>query len=590
VSTLTEASPGSLRRIRRGWTSADAIASIAIAVGVLGTLAVGTQVYLRGDDWVLLATVAEQGFAAGDLLTPYGSHLMPLGLLVFWVSRAVGGPTPWWWLVGFGTVIASAALTFTWLCIRALVGPRARAVVPFLIAAWAPGVMTAVLWPSPSVYMTPLFLATAAGLWGYLRFRLTGRRSGQVVALLGLGLGLLACELALFIPIVLFVVGVSWFGTGTVAEGITSTWSRSRWMWLGMTAMTVLYAGVYLALALEAQTLPEQRAGLDLLVEALMIMGLQTLPTMIVGGPWMWNDAMGPIGALPGPVYLVVAVVAWSVLALGRRARWRAWWPLLTILLLTVLALSAARIATFGPSVVRNPYYGLGALSLLSITLAVCYLPSALPIDRPERRGPGRFALVAATGVLAVSVLVAFSTYSAAVPRAPSRDYIAAARTSLSEPSLNVSSPREAFGVFLHEAPWDTSAHTFDLVGVPGSWVESGQTPEMLDEDGLRAPAGIEDEAAFDLPDICIPIAQGVRMTMPPFREPNWPTFRLAYTAGSDVEGFVDIGGARTPLLFRTGDNTVTFVGDGRPDDLVLWAPDVCVRALGMGPPAPTAE
>ena len=76
------------------WTHADTFAAAAIAFGVLLTALVGTQVFLRGDDWLLLTIVSRPGFGPSDLFVPYASHVMPFGLSVFWAGRALGGATP----------------------------------------------------------------------------------------------------------------------------------------------------------------------------------------------------------------------------------------------------------------------------------------------------------------------------------------------------------------------------------------------------------------------------------------------------------------------------------------------------------------
>ncbi len=571
----------------RRWRRADSLALLTLTVGLLCMVVVGRVVYLRGDDWVLLSIVSSPGFGPADLVEPYGSHLMPFGLAAFWSARALAGPTPWWALVGVGAALTVVGLTFTWLSIRMLVGPRVKAVVPFALAAWAPAIMTAVLWPSPSVYMTPLFAVTGVALWAYLRQQLTPDRGHpQVVIVAAVVLGLGACELVLLVPALLFVIGVSWFGPGGLVVSVKRTWAQARGMWLFLLAVLACYVGLYLVVASYGETLPSQRAQFDVLVESGFLVALKGLPAMIVGGPWAWNNAMGPAGSVTGPAAVLMAGVAWAVIILARRAKRRVWWPVVAALTMTVLALSAARIATFGPQVVLNPYYAVGALAVLAMTLAVGYLPSALPIDRPGREEPSMLVCSVAAGLLLASVAVALGNYSQAVPRSPTRAYLETATASLGQPTLNTASPRDQFGVFLYGSPWDTAQHTFDLVGIPGAWVTVTDDPWMLDGSGRRVPLRVAGQP-FALTGSCVPVDGAVAFRLPEVREPNWPTYAMSYQASAGTGGVVEVGDARIEVPLMAGEHTVYFVGDGRPDSFVLRADGICVSSLSVGPAEP---
>ena len=71
---------------------------------------------------------------------------------------------------------------------------------------------------------------------------------------------------------------------------------------------------------------------------------------------------------------MVVAVIAWLVIWRGRHASRRAWVPVLGLLALTVLVLSAARVAVYGSAVLLNPYYYVESLGL-----AGCHPGRGLP-------------------------------------------------------------------------------------------------------------------------------------------------------------------------------------------------------------------
>ncbi len=585
MSTFTQGVPVPLTRGRERWNLADTLAVLAILTGAAAIVAVSTQAYLRGDDWLLLTLVSRPEFGLTDLFVPYGSHLMPLGLAFFWAARAIGGPTPWWPLVCVGLTLTTIGLTFTWLSIRMLVGPRVKAVVPFLVAAWAPAVMTAVVWPAPSVYMSALFAATAIALWGYLRYQISGR-GGPFIVVGAVVVGLLASQLSLLIPLLLFTVQAAWWETAGPLASIGSAWRRARGLWMSLISIGFVYLVLYLALAVENQTLPADRAATDSIVESLLITAFQALPAMTLLGPWSWNAAAAPVGVYTLPVTLLLVMAAGALVLVGRRARWRVWWPVTVVFAVMILSLSAARVATYGPGIVRNPYYAIGIVSLLAATLAVAYLPSALPIDRPGRAEPPAGACLTAAAILLASMSISHVNYAKSVPSSPSRQYLENAQASLAAPTLNTSSPRRAFDVFVYEDPWDTSAHTFDFVGIDGNWITSTDAPSILDTDGNRVPATVDGEP-FLLSGSCVPVDGKLTLRQPEPREPNWPMYALSYSAELAGSATVEVAADTIRLPMIAGEHTVYFAADGRPDVLVLRANDVCVSAVEVGPAVP---
>ncbi|HQR81237.1 MAG TPA: hypothetical protein PLT68_13560, partial [Actinomycetota bacterium] len=432
----------------RRWQRADLLALLVAVLGLALTAAVGRAAFLRGDDWALLSIVSRPDFAPMDIFGPYGSHLMPFGLGAFWSIRGLFGPVPWWPLVALGLAFVATALACTWATIRLLVGPRVAAVVPFAVAAWGPAAMAAVMWPSPSVYMTPLWAATAGAVYVYVRGRLGGARHWQAGVLVIVGLGLFAIEIALLIVPLLFLIEMCWFTDARPLAAARLAWRRYPFLWSGLLAMAGYYVVLYYLLLRQAGTLPEDRAGIDLLIEGLVLVAWDMLPAMVVAGPWVWDAAVAPRVATGFVVTAVVALLAWFVIWRGRRAGRRAWMPLLGLLVMTVLMLSAARIAVYGTAVLLNPYYYVEGLGILAVTLAVGYLPSRLPGERGGR-SPNPKLLGGALAFLAVSAMLSALGYARMVPAIPERAYLAEAAASLAEPTLNTASPREVFGVFL---------------------------------------------------------------------------------------------------------------------------------------------
>jgi hypothetical protein len=564
----------------------DAGALVVGAIGLAMILAVGRVSFLRGDDWVILSIINEPGFSVLDVFKPYGSHLMPLGLSAFWSSRAMFGATPWWPLLSVGITFVVIAWLFTWLTIRLVVRPQLPALLPFAVAAWAPSALAAVMWPSPSVYMTPLWAATAAALYVYVRGRLgMGPRHWPLWVVAVVALGLLALETALLIGPMLFVVEAAWFTRGGLVASVRRAWHTQRTLWLLLIAMAAVYLAVYFALADYSQTLPQQRAGVDLLIEGLVTVWWKILPSMVLAGTWVWEAAMAPRNAVGLWLSLLVAAIGWLVIVRGRRSGVRAWWPVVAMLLLTVGALSAARLAAFGPAVLLNPYYYLGSLGLLAVTLAIGYLPG-----RSEADSESPVLHVVPLAVIALLLLASATVsavgYADVVPAAPSRGYLTQAAISLQQTTLNTASPRNVFGVFSYQPPFDTAANTLAFAGVAGNWVRAGEQPEMLNDAGDRVPLSVEG-VDVDLRSPCEAIVGPTSLAMPETRDPNWPTFAMTYRSDTDQSAWVDFEGESIEVPVRGGEHTVYFTGPAVAPSLVIRGEGLCLRALTVGAAVP---
>jgi len=580
-STVTETPV----RHRRSWHRAD---TAALAVGGLGLLLialVGRAAFLRGDDWVLLSVVSQPDFAAWEIFRPYGAHLMPFGLGCFWALRGLFGATPWWPLVGVGLVFVATALTCVWLTIRLLVGPRLSAVVPFAVACWGPAGLAAVMWPSPSVYMTPLWAVTAAAVYVYVRGRLLGSRGWQVWVLVIFAVGLLVIQTALLTAPLLFLIAASWFARGGVQSSLRQAWHSSRYLWLALFGMTGLYVAAYSLLSKFAQGLPSERAGVDLLIEGSIQVAWKVLPSLLLAGPWVWDSAVAPRIATGGALAAVAAVLAWVVIWRSRRSGWRAWFPVFTLFAMTLLALSAARVAVYGSTVLLNPYYFIQASGLLAVTLAVGYLPNRLPIDR-EQAEPGVWAMRSALALVAVSAVVSALGYARNVPALPERSYLSSARASLTQPTMNTAAPRDSFGVFWYLPPFDTAEHTLAFAGVQGNWVAVTADPFMLAADGSRVPLQVEG-LPVEFPVECLRIEAPTALGLPQRRDPNWSVYELQYRADQATVAVIELGETVLEVPMTAGDGTVFLAGPARQGTLDIRAEGVCVRSVEVGPAVP---
>ncbi len=570
--------------ITRRMRPADAWAFVVGAVGLGIYLAVAQVAYLRGDDWILLSIVSSPDFGPQDIFRPYGNHLMPYGLFAFWAAVAVFGPAPWWPLVIVGAAIAAVAMYFHMAHHPAAGGARPASGRPVRGGGPRAGRTC-----SSHVAIAGGVPDAAVGLFGRSAVRVragpVARGSWTYWVLLCIGLGLLAVETALLLVPLLFIVSAAWFERGGPVRSVVGAWNGARSLWLAAGALIAIYGAFYFTSSSYAQTLPGQRAGTDLIVEGSLVALGTVGPSMMLAGPWSWSSSMAPAIDAAAPVVAVTLLIAALVVVRGRRAGWRAWIPFLALLLLTVAALSAARLAVFGTSVLLNPYYYVAGLTVLAVTLAVAFLPSKLPIDG-ERTPPPRVAFMGAGVLLLLSATVAAVTYAAAVPRAPGRAYLQAAEDALREPTLNAAAPREVFGVFLYGPPFDSAENTLALAGVQGDWVDAAEDAHILDGFGRRVPVAVTGPA-FDLPGGCLPIDSAVVLTMPDTRQPNRPTYRMHYVAGQDTTARVRIGQEELTFPLRAGDQRVYFSATGVPDSLSISAPDTCLLGLVVGEAKP---
>jgi hypothetical protein len=533
-------------------------------------------VYLRGDDWVILAIVSSPGFAVNDLFLPYGNHIMPFSLAAFWACRAVFGATPWWPLVGLALVSNVIACYFTWRTIRLLVGPVRRAVVPLAVAAWGAPALAAAMWPAPAMYQCPLWAVTAAAIYVHVAGHLSGKPR-HLLLILMVGAGLLVIETTLLVLPLLFLISAFWFGPRGAWNSILYAWHSARTLWLVGTALLAVYAALYLALGAYAATLPGQRPRVDLLIEGYLQALTKIVPAMLLGGPWMWREGIAPVMAVPTGLVLLTAAMAWALIV-----RWglRVWGPVIAMVVITVTALSAARLATFGSAAVLNPYYYIGVLGLTAITLAVSVLPNRLP--RQQRSEPARAVFAGAAVLLLIGAGVTASGYARSVPSLPSRDYLAAVSTSLEQPVLNTQAPREAFGVFSYAPPFDNAENLMALAGISGEWVRSTDAPHILDDGGHRIAADFDGDAA-EVPSGCQPLTPALVVPLPTSREPVWSVFAMAYRSEQATRAQIGNGLSTFEIELMAGEHTVYFTGPALQDTIRVAADSGCLRSLAVG-------
>lgn len=564
-AAVTKARVGTLERA--DWCAAGVIAAAAVFL-----LVPGIWVFLRGDDWILLSLVSAPDYGVGDLFVPYSNHLTPFGLAMIRFAVTVGGPSPWWLLVAMAAGFVLVGLVFTWLIIRSLVGPRLAAVVPLAFVAWSPSLLAVVMWPASKVDSAPVFAAGAGALWAYLT-----HRHRWVVGFVTFGF--FVSELTLLGVAALAVVSVVW-----MRRTVRDVWRQERRLWTALLIVVGVYVVAYLFLSSRVAALDGNQTRAGTVIEGVvMVLGV-ALPDVIVHGPWRWTNTPGPLINQPLALGVAIALVAWVVILRARRAGWRAWVPAAVQLVLLVAVLSGARLRSFGPVAMLNPYYFVSVLVLLAATLAVGYLPSRLPIDDPQRAEPRRFWWALAGAVLLVSSCVSAVAYVRAVPAMPSREFLASAREALQEPTLNTSSPRQAFGVFAYSSPWDTAENTFRTVGVPGDWQRSSHDPFMVGDTGQRVPLTV-DGIPFELSGPCVPVGEEQAFTAPINRDPSWPTYVMTYVAAADTVATVTIGEEELRIPLVAGGHSVYFTGDGTPEQIVVRADGVCVSGLRMGQP-----
>lgn len=228
------------------------------------------------------------------------------------------------------------------------------------------------LWYSQFSMMGTLLLVSGWTLWAYLRAMQTRMTSHQLVALILLGLSLLAQERMLVMGVLLGA-----FLLIVVAPDARSELSANARLWLASAALLSCYYSVYRHFVSDppGSALPSLGDGYAILWRLLATSGIPGL----LGGPWVLDETpvlgrAGTTAALQvGAVVVVGLLVFWSSRANPRA--WRAWLVLSLSLAIDALLVVLGRGATLGMDAIGEWRYFSDLAVLAPLLLTAAFVP-----------------------------------------------------------------------------------------------------------------------------------------------------------------------------------------------------------------------
>jgi hypothetical protein len=578
---------------RLGQADVIAIVLIAVQVGWRAVLVSGGV--LRQDDFLLAATAHRRGLSV--VFDDYHGHIQLIGWIVAWLADRTA-PMQHWPLAVIVTVLQAASSVLAWLAIRSLVGPRRVALLGLAVVLFSPLTIGPLMWVAAAVQMLTLQIAIFAAVIAHSRAKQAGTSSAVVVAWVVLGLGLLANEKALVVPLVLLGL----FLVKSPSRLLDSL-RVDRTLWMGYGALVVGEVILYLSVARSNNFEPVNSIS-PLVRDGFAGIWLPQISAVPIHGA-VWPPLLRPppVAATVVAAVCAVAVIVFALTRTGVRAV-RAF-ALLALYVAADYTVTALSRLGFGFLVAIDPRYVADTVPVAGMCLALAV--TRQPGDRPWRIGRTATSRRIRPFVALAAICAAVAAYAvAAVPvtaatadsgrRAGNAAYVDRVRHALSGRNLTLvdgSVPDDVIsGLFGAES------RLSDLVSVlPGSRRFAGVTsqPYLVDLTGRLRPAA--------------PGPGSVRVTGP---EPDcgWgaeagaPVTIPLESPLSGGPGIVSIGyvvGAPTPVRFVLGQRAISMTLRGLGHVLVVVdaaagpitvtgvRPGVrlCISDVTVGPAAP---
>lgn len=571
------------------------------------------QLLLRGplaasswffQDDFYLATQASRGLTADFLLQEYSGHIMPAGLLLLW---AVTWLAPLEWALPLA-VMMLLQLAIGLVLVRSLllvVGRRAAALAPVALFALTPLTLNSVLWWGSGLQSLPHQLGLVLAVDGHLRYLRWGRRRHALQSLAGVGLGLAFYQKVLLVPVLLLLLSLLPLAQERGRRRLRALRTH-RAYWAAHAGLATAYAGLYLLLTGGPDGSSSPPGDWPVVAAE----AVRTVAVALVGGPWRGQDGM-PVAAHlapPGGVVAAVligvgAVVAWTVVRGGRRAR-DAWLVLAVYLLLDVALLLAAR-GSLAPFLASDPRYYADAAPVAALALGLALRAVLDAHDRaaaPPLLSRPAAALVGVAGAVVVvgSVLTTLELGDQA-ERHNAREYVDRMRLALrSDPTVAVAdapaSPRAIVESFLGGEA--SVAHVIGALPEAERLRRPGTHLRVFDRQGrlvegillgrLHADSGPDGDC-------------GYRVNGSPREVPlraSEPTYsghvKVSYFTGSTRAGTIEVAGERHQVVFQQGVHDWWVPVDGVLDAVVVSAAEapaaLCVTEVEAGRMWPPKE
>lgn len=272
------------------------------------------------DDLEFLQDAHEGGLSIGTLLQPIAGHILPMTRALTWVVLLPGEPS---WTIArvIIVILFLGACGSLWWMLEVCFGKQRLNLIPFILFATSATVALWAAWWASAIQ--ELFLSMAlfnAVGWGvrYLRDR---RIPALVITYAWWFLGMLAFEKSMVILVLLPLIAMAYFASGSLWHRVRHLWGHYR-----IAVVTTFLLGFAMS-AFYVWYVPETGDAAfkkSLLGPLFDVMLGKTLWPMLVGGPLKWSNNLGTVVPAPPALYfnltLLTVVLTFLYLA-GRRHR-----------------------------------------------------------------------------------------------------------------------------------------------------------------------------------------------------------------------------------------------------------------------------
>ncbi|MCV6965549.1 hypothetical protein BST27_20075 [Mycobacterium intermedium] len=283
-----------------------AAALIVVQLGVRAVLAFGG--YFYWDDLILVGRASTQGLLSPSyLFDDHDGHVMPAAFLVAGAIIRLA-PLVWTWPATSLVVLQLLASLSLLRALHVILGWRPVLLVPLTFALFTPLGVPGFAWWAAALNSLPMLAALAWVCADAILLIRTGNQRYAVTGVLVYFGGLLFFEKAAVIPFVAFVVAALVCHVGGDERPLRTVWRAGFRLWVSSLALTVAWAGLYLAVVDQRRWSSDLAMTWDLLRRSIT----HGIVPGLAGGPWEWNRwAPASPWATPPPA---VMALGWLVL------------------------------------------------------------------------------------------------------------------------------------------------------------------------------------------------------------------------------------------------------------------------------------
>lgn len=550
-------------------------AAIVAAVPFLVHAWVALHGYFGQDDFLFTYRAAHADpLDFGFLFQDHNGHLVPGTYLLAWITTAVAP-------LNFGVatipllVMHGATLWLFWLVLTRLFGYRWSLLPAFAALAASPLILFPTIWWAFGIQLLPVLIAMAAALLAHLRYLDTGAPRHAVNAVGWVFFGLLFSEKAVLIGAVLFAVTV--LRDSTVSEALVKHWR----IWTTHAVVLVGFLG--LSSVLTASQAAQKPVPAKDVAEFAYRAVVDTFLPGILGGPFA-AQGNGATWATP-PLAVRVAAILLAVAIIVASKKVKPWLFLAGYLTIDIGLVAVTRLADVGPAIGADPRYLADAVPVAILCATFAY----------QGKRDHRLPMIIMAALLAAGGTISFIRVAPALEFRDARDYVATAKTALTEqPNTVLYDTTVPNSIIINWFIYDN--FTSRVVGLlpEAKFDEPTENLYQLDDrgnpqkittltDSVRGENGPTKDCGHkvDGPPVQIPL------TAPSFGR---RVLKLGYFTGDTGDGVITVGNTRAPVQFREGLHVLWVVVEGEYSHVqVEWNENLqplCVTDVEIGMPA----